>query len=349
MITWQETLQQIALLESIGEPSQPSPSAPSIPEPETPQRPSPPSVGFKEISGFSATGLAASSDSWTNAQTPKSSKKKAKKGGLSMFLSGALEVPPKPLTPSPPPVPKVDGPAWGGMHLPKGSASLRDIQTQQSVQLIQSKVTAVGPIEISPTAKLSSVGKSLNGEKATVLGISPQEMAMKKVNSLGKPTVNPILEKGEGSGSKTRNPLAAFSSAKTSSVGSSSSTGKVNLGRSEVASESAINGVDGSVLRVPLSEFVRSSAPIAVTSSKNSQGLHPENSPPAWAGRSPGTSAPLLRDIQVQQVYILHLFSLQNLIVFPSNDRICLMTSLSLEIMFHVLYIFDSFQFNFCR
>lgn len=302
LITWQETLQQIALLESVGEPSQPSPSAPSISEPETRQRPSLPSVGFKEISGFSATGLASSSHSWTNAQTPKSSsKKKAKKGGLSMFLSGALEAPPKQLTPSPP-VPKVEGPAWGGVHLPKGSASLRDIQTQQSVLVIQSKVPAVGLIEISPSAKLSSAGKSLNGEKTT-MGISPQEMPMKKVNSLGKSTVlrNPILEKGEGSSAKTRNPLAASSSVKTSSVGSSSS--RVNFGRSELASESAIDEIDGSVLRVPLSEFVRSSAPIAVISSKHSQGLHPENSPPAWAGRSPGTSAPLLRDIQVQQVY----------------------------------------------
>lgn len=259
-------------------------------------------MGFKEISGFSSAGLAASSDSWTNAQTPKSSsKKKAKKGGLSMFLSGALEAPPKPLTPSPPPVPKADGPAWGGTHLPKGSASLRDIQTQQSVQLIQSKGSVVGPVEISPSAKLSSVGKALNIEKSTT-GTCPSEMAIKKMNIVGKPAVlrNPILEKGEGSGAKSRIPHAASSSVKTSSVGFSA--GRVNLGRSELPSESSLDEIDGGVLRVPLSEFVRSSAPIAVTSSKHSQGLHPENSPPAWAGRSPGTSAPLLRDIQVQQV-----------------------------------------------
>ena len=273
-----------------------------MPEPQTPETILPSSVGFKEISGFSSAGLAASSASWTNAQTPKSSsKKRTKKGGLSMFLSGALEAPPKPLTPSPPPVPKVDGPAWGGTHLPKGSASLRDIQTQQSVQLIQSKGSVVGPIEISPSAKLTSVGKALNGEKTTT-GTSPSEMAMKKVSSVGKPASlrNPILEKGEGSSAKPRIPHTALSSVKSSSVGF-----RVNLGdrRSELASESAINETDGGVpLRVPLSEFVRSSAPIAVSSSKHSQSLHPENSPPAWAGRSPGTSAPLLRDIQVQQV-----------------------------------------------
>jgi hypothetical protein len=186
------------------------------------------------------------------------------------------------------------------MHLPKGSASLRDIQTQQSVQVIQPKLAAVGPTETSPSPKLSAAGKPLNGEKATVTGFSPQETVTKKVNSVGKSIVsspNPILEKGEGSGSKIRIPPAVLSSGKTSS-----STGRVNLGRSESASESAVSEKDGNVLRVPLSEFVRSSAPIAVAAAKQSQGLHPENSPPAWAGRSPGTSAPLLRDIQVQQV-----------------------------------------------
>ncbi|KAG0555654.1 hypothetical protein KC19_12G185700 [Ceratodon purpureus] len=298
----QETLQQIALLESTGEPGQPSPSTPSLPEPQTPQKTLPPSVGFKEISGFSSAGLAASSDSWTNAQIPKSSsKKKAKKGGLSMFLSGALEAPPKLLITSPPSVPKADGPAWGGTHLPKGSSSLRDIQTQQSVQLIKSKRSVVSPVEISPSAKLISVGKAFNSEKG-ITGTSPSELTVKKANSVGKPAVlrNPILEKGEGSSAKSRTSHAVSSSVKTSSVAFSVS--RVNLGRSELASELSIDEIDGSVLRVPLSEFVRSSAPIAVTFSKNSQGLHPENSPPAWAGRSPGTSAPLLRDIQVQQV-----------------------------------------------
>lgn len=302
MIIGQETLEQIALLDNTEEPSQPSPSTSSIPEPETLQNTLPPSVGFKEISGFSSAGLSASSYSWTNAQTPKSSsKKKAKKGGLSMFLSGALEAPPKPLTPPPPPVPKVDGPAWGGTHMPKGTASLRDIQTQQSVQLIQSKGSVLGAVEISPSAKLTSVGKALNGDKITT-GTNPSEMAMKKVNSVGKPAVlrSPILEKGEGSSTKSGIPHTALSSVKTSLVGFSAS--RAYLGRSELASESPTDEIDGGVLRVPLSEFVRSSAPIAVTSSKHSQGLHPENSPPAWAGRSPGTSAPLLRDIQVQQV-----------------------------------------------
>lgn len=65
---------------------------------------------------------------------PSASKKK-KKGGLSMFLSGALDDVPKDVAP-PIVVPKVEGPVWGGgLKLPKGSASLRDIQNEQSKRM----------------------------------------------------------------------------------------------------------------------------------------------------------------------------------------------------------------------
>ncbi|KAK7377830.1 hypothetical protein VNO80_03263 [Phaseolus coccineus] len=63
--------------------------------------------------------------------SPKASKKKSKKGGLSMFLSGALDEAPKEVTPPPPPAPKNEGPAWGGAKFMKGSASLREIQDEQ--------------------------------------------------------------------------------------------------------------------------------------------------------------------------------------------------------------------------
>ncbi|WOL15295.1 inhibitor of Bruton tyrosine kinase [Canna indica] len=56
-------------------------------------------------------------------------KKKNKKGGLSMFLSGALD---DTLKHAPPPVPKNDGPAWGGAKLTQGCTSLRDIQNEQN-------------------------------------------------------------------------------------------------------------------------------------------------------------------------------------------------------------------------
>ncbi|KAA8516877.1 hypothetical protein F0562_017305 [Nyssa sinensis] len=61
---------------------------------------------------------------------PAASKKKNKKGGLSMFLSGALDDIPKDV--APPPTPKIEGPAWGGARISKGSTSLRDIQDEQS-------------------------------------------------------------------------------------------------------------------------------------------------------------------------------------------------------------------------
>ncbi|GFY98020.1 ankyrin repeat family protein [Actinidia rufa] len=64
---------------------------------------------------------------------PKASKKKNKKGGLSMFLSGALdEIPKKDSAPPPPLTPKSEGPAWGGAKIAKESTSLREIQDEQS-------------------------------------------------------------------------------------------------------------------------------------------------------------------------------------------------------------------------
>ncbi|XP_039045491.1 uncharacterized protein LOC120185307 isoform X2 [Hibiscus syriacus] len=59
-------------------------------------------------------------------------KKKNRKGGLSMFLSGALDDTPKQVTPPLPSTPHSEGPAWGGAKVSKGSASLREIQDEQS-------------------------------------------------------------------------------------------------------------------------------------------------------------------------------------------------------------------------
>nr|GMC95629.1 Inhibitor of Bruton tyrosine kinase [Ipomoea batatas] len=63
--------------------------------------------------------------------SPVVNKKKNRKGGLSMFLSGALDDVPKVEVP-PPISPKVEGPAWGGAKIAKGSTSLREIQNEQS-------------------------------------------------------------------------------------------------------------------------------------------------------------------------------------------------------------------------
>lgn len=58
-------------------------------------------------------------------------RKKNRKGGLSMFLSGALDDAPKHVL-HPPPTPRSEGPAWGGAKVLKGRASLREIQDEQS-------------------------------------------------------------------------------------------------------------------------------------------------------------------------------------------------------------------------
>ncbi|KAL6575179.1 hypothetical protein OROMI_012464 [Orobanche minor] len=60
-----------------------------------------------------------------------SSKKKNRKGGLSMFLSGALDDKPKIAVP-PPVVARSKGPAWGGAKVSGGLTPLRDIQQEQS-------------------------------------------------------------------------------------------------------------------------------------------------------------------------------------------------------------------------
>ncbi|XP_051150279.1 uncharacterized protein LOC127264787 isoform X2 [Andrographis paniculata] len=62
---------------------------------------------------------------------PALSKKKNRKGGLSMFLSGALDDIPKIAAP-PPVMPKNEGPAWGGVAMSRELTSLRHIQDEQS-------------------------------------------------------------------------------------------------------------------------------------------------------------------------------------------------------------------------
>ncbi|XP_072951444.1 uncharacterized protein [Typha angustifolia] len=82
----------------------------------------------EDISLHSSKAIPSSDN---KASRPTVSKKKNKKGGLSMFLSGALDDSPKP-TPPPPPTPKNEGPAWGGVKIAKELKSLRDIQNEQS-------------------------------------------------------------------------------------------------------------------------------------------------------------------------------------------------------------------------
>ncbi|KAF6169809.1 hypothetical protein GIB67_034201 [Kingdonia uniflora] len=98
-----------------------------------------PQVDFQktyESQDFQVSSLSNAKKDISNARNtqailPAVSKKKNKKGGLSMFLSGALDDTPKEALP-PPPTPKTEGPAWGGVTISKGLTSLREIQSEQS-------------------------------------------------------------------------------------------------------------------------------------------------------------------------------------------------------------------------
>ncbi|OWM73200.1 hypothetical protein CDL15_Pgr001314 [Punica granatum] len=106
-----------------------------------------------------------------NKTTPTSSKKKSKKGGLSMFLSGALDDVPK--EPPPPPTPKSEGPAWGGAKVPKGSASLREIQDEQKkfegVQIPSSKTRAVDAMDNNKTEGKISLSSFISSNPIPVV------------------------------------------------------------------------------------------------------------------------------------------------------------------------------------
>lgn len=78
----------------------------------------------------SVFGVEENSDLQKTKSPPKVSKKKNRKGGLSMFLSGALDDVTKDVVL--PLIPKIEGPAWGGAKIAKGHASLREIQNEQS-------------------------------------------------------------------------------------------------------------------------------------------------------------------------------------------------------------------------
>ncbi|BAT84949.1 hypothetical protein VIGAN_04243500 [Vigna angularis var. angularis] len=100
--------------------------------------------------------------------SPKASKKKSKKGGLSMFLSGALDEAPKEVAPPPPPAPKNDGPAWGGAKFMKGSASLREIQDEQGKIKINKRAGSKDKVE-----DLSDFGSGVKIKLSSFLLSSP--------------------------------------------------------------------------------------------------------------------------------------------------------------------------------
>ncbi|XP_006657475.1 uncharacterized protein LOC102715316 isoform X2 [Oryza brachyantha] len=110
------------------------------------------------------------------ASQPTSSKKKNRKGGLSLFLSGALDDTPKPSPPTPVVVvaPKHEGPAWGGAKITKGSASLRDIQSEQRKTnepiMAKSKDRSEGSPDSAGRVRLSSF---IPDARSTPIAVTP--------------------------------------------------------------------------------------------------------------------------------------------------------------------------------
>ncbi|XP_042432345.1 uncharacterized protein LOC122018936 [Zingiber officinale] len=98
------------------------------------------------------------SSSFSNKKSQsKTTKKNNRKGGLSMFLRGALDDAPKHV-PAPAPIPKNEGPAWGGAKFIPGHTSLRDIQNEQrklsEMTPISTKGTLENQMETANTAKV---------------------------------------------------------------------------------------------------------------------------------------------------------------------------------------------------
>lgn len=149
------------------------------------------SIITEDCSPRSPRGLS-NSHKHTNSHSVQTKKKK--KGGLSLFLSGALDDTPKPAPP--PPTPKTEGAAWGGAKFAKGPASLRDIQNEQSkvhdvagVKLkgrLDDSVEAVGAGHI----KLSSF---MPGPPSSPIAVAP---AMTLVSSEGEKNTPPWLSAG---------------------------------------------------------------------------------------------------------------------------------------------------------
>lgn len=123
-------------------------------------------------------------------QSQKASKKKSKKGGLSMFLSGALDETPQEVAP-PPPTPRSDVPAWGGAKFTKGSTSLRTILDEQS------KIKGNKPVEVKEKVEnLSDFGSGGKIKLSSFLPTSPIPVASTHQASDGDKNTPPWTASG---------------------------------------------------------------------------------------------------------------------------------------------------------
>lgn len=166
----------------------------------------------------------------SNGSSAVASKKKNRKGGLSMFLNGALDDVSKAVVPSPL-VQKSEGPAWGGAKVTKGSASLREIQDEQSKVIDRKPLKLRDPVE-DPSGnssggklRLSSFIQSNPIPMSQTAAVSDVEMNTPPwAASATPPRLRPSLRDIQLQQGKQ--PLALSHSPKTTTTGFSVMTGQ---------------------------------------------------------------------------------------------------------------------------
>ncbi|CAN4091448.1 unnamed protein product [Withania somnifera] len=176
----------------------------------------------------------------SNRSSAVATTKKHRKGGLSMFLSGALDDVSKVVVP-PPVVHKSEGPAWGGAKVVKGSASLREIQDEQSKVRDKKPLKLRDPVE-DPSGdssggklRLSSFIPSNPIPMSQIASVSDVEKntppwAASGTPPLLRPSLRDIqLQQG-------KQPLALSRSPKTRTTGFSVMTGEVSPSESSCPS-----------------------------------------------------------------------------------------------------------------
>ncbi|KAG7575935.1 hypothetical protein ISN45_Aa03g003840 [Arabidopsis thaliana x Arabidopsis arenosa] len=162
-------------------------------------------LDMKMISGFPKesdfVSLSQKKDNPSDSPISKklamaANKKKNSKGGLSMFLTGALDDIPKPVV-APLPKPKVEGPVWGGAKISKGLSSLQDIQDEQSKTRPHEPLFDVG----KRTPPWASSETSRNLSRPSLRDIQMQEVKMQQSLSHSPKTKTPGFTVATGQGS----------------------------------------------------------------------------------------------------------------------------------------------------
>ncbi|CAM6101074.1 unnamed protein product [Calypogeia fissa] len=304
---------------------EPSPSSSGS---KTPNRVSAPAAEISPLPRKLTTSSVASPGQSPVPRKMTTLGKKVVKGGLSVFLSGALDDVHKPEAPLPPPlIPKVEGPAWGGAHLPKESASLRAIQTQQKTEL---------KLAFSHAVKIGS-GSQPTEEK--IVPSSKQVVSTKQVTVLKSAGKSHVVAAEDTESPNKRIPLSHFVRTPPIAVTHNRSPSNVNLetspppwaaSTSSVAAQSLrdiqLEQVQSKFQRTPLSRGSPHQAisPVgALTSSGNAStsdhNLNSTETPNRWYKPELGSPSNL-RCIQIEEKAMKELRQLYKNVKLVRND-----------------------------